>query len=837
MKKISITLIALLVFAISLSASEFAGGTGTEQEPYQIATADHLNNVRNYPSAYFLQIADIDMNVMPYNMGNYWLPLGGSRTNNEITDNFKGSYDGNGYVISNLIIVQPGSFNVGLFGHIGRSDDGETVIKNVHLDNVIVIGGRGTGALVGRVTGNQNTRIENCSVETGYVRGDAATGGLVGSNNSFMINSVAAEGYRPVISKSSANVSVLLRSTYAEGKTKFGGLVGCNQKGMISNSFSKGEVIVNDNEATAIGGLAGCIDLRGVVINSYSATAVYADSTDFTGGFVGSFGTGRNKGYVYNSFWRADVNPVSLQSNGVAALSDDKMRQYASFVGWDFNNVWQINSDLNDGFPYLFEDGSVKIERYWTGNLSDSWHDPLNWSPEGVPSATDAVVIRAESFNQPVVRESVTINNITINDFAVLTLEGALVDLVVKGTLNNGSESIGAAAVRGEGAIVLAGSTLQNIPAMSFSNLAIDNPNNTKLMGSITVNNMLKMGQGLLDLHGFEILLSEEARLFETENDNISSRVYGSSGVIRTERYLNKPEGDIAGLGLEITSNENLGLTIIERGHSPLNEGDESKSILRWFNIEPTNNQELNATIIFHYFISELNIYGENDNFSLFRRRHGDSEWVWIPSELDPVNQILTANNVNEFSTWTAGSTDKPLPIVLFSWDAKVIDDGVNLTWVTAAEVNNNFFTIERSSNGIDFEPISIINGAGTTSESNYYSFDDRSPLNGISYYRLKQTDFNGDFEYSKIVSVSNKKHLASDYKIYPNPSNGQFNVLISGDASVSYSIVDMQGRTVFVSVAEPEQITPVSLPELTKGIYSVIFSGSETISKKIQVL
>jgi len=837
MKKISITLIASLVFTITLSANEFAGGNGSEQEPYQVATADQLNNVRNYPSAHFSQIADIDLNVMPYNMGNYWLPIGGSRNNNETTQNFTGSYNGNGYAISNLIVVQPGSFNVGLFGHIGTSDSGVNVIQNVHLYNVIVIGGRGTGALVGRVTGNQNTRIENCSVEEGYVRGDAATGGLVGSNNSYMANSVAAEGYRPVIFKSRANVSVLLRSQYAEGKTKFGGLVGCNQKGMISNSFSSGEVVVNDTEATAIGGLAGCIDLRGVVIDSYSAAAVYADSTDFTGGFVGSMGNGRNKGYVYNSFWRADVNPASLQANGVTALTDDQMRDFNSYSGWDFNNVWQIKPDVNNGFPHLFDDGTVKIERFWTGEFSDSWNEPLNWSPAGVPSSADAVIINADAFNQPVIRNSVTINEITLNDFSVLTIEGSMIDLIVKGSLKNGSESIGAATIRGEGSIVMAGSSLQNIPAMSFDNLVIDNPNNTKLTGSININKLLKMGQGLLDLNGFEILLSDVAMLYETENDNISSRVYGARGIIRTERYLDKPEGDIAGLGLEITSNKNLGLTVIERGHSPLNEGDESKSILRWFNIEPTNNQELNATIVFHYFISELNIYGENDNFSLFRRRHGETQWVWIPSELDPINQVLTANNVNEFSTWTAGSTDKPLPIVLLSWEAKVVQDKVNLKWVTAAEVNNDFFTIERSVNGVDFEPIATVSGAGTTSESNFYSLTDEQSLNGISYYRLKQTDFNGDYEYSKIVSVSNQNQVATEYKIYPNPSNGSFNVLISGKTAVSYNIIDMQGRTVFSSVAEPGQITPVNLPELTRGIYYIVFSGSETISKKIQVL
>jgi hypothetical protein len=838
MKKLNLIFVALLLTsAVSVYSGGFAGGTGTKNDPFLVATAQQLNEVRNYPDKYFLQTADISLDVVPFNMGNYWVPIGGRRNNNDIHNNFTGHYDGRGFRITDLIIVQPGNGNVGLFGHIGKSGDVATTIKNVRLYNVIVIGGRGTGALVGRVTGNQNTRIENCSVELGYVSGDAATGGLIGSNNSYMITSVAAEGFRPVIYKCNADVSVLLRSEYSEGKIKFGGLVGCNQKGMISHCYSKGEVIVDNTEVSFVGGLAGCIDLRGIIINSYSLTAVYADSASNKGGLIGSIGHGRNQGMVYNSYWSIENNMPGFNSPAGEGLTNEQLKNQQNFENWDFANIWNVALSNNDGYPYFIDNKTVKTDKTWTGILSSSWSEGGNWSPEGVPAANEMITIPSGTNYSPEISSAITIFNLSLYDGVQLNLVGEQSSITIKGTLTGGSESVGTASVTGEGRLIWAGNTLQSIPSMTYGNMVVNNPNNVKLAGSITINNTLQMHQGLLDLRGFEIILSEEARLFEIENDNISSRVYGSAGVIRTQRVLDNPAGDIAGLGLEIISSNNLGLTLIERGHSALNEGDESKSILRWFNIEPTVNQNLDATLIFHYFVSELNVYGENDNFSLFRRKHGDTEWVWIPSELDALNQVLTAYEVNEFSTWTAGSTDKPLPIVLYSWEAEAVNNAVELNWITAAEINNDYFTIERSRNGIDFEIIATVNGAGTSSRSNYYSSTDASPINGLAYYRLKQTDFNGAFEYSKTITVVSKKHLANEIRIFPNPSNGNFNILCEGDQSAEYRIYDLQGRMVSSSTIEPGMMNTVSLPNLKAGIYQVVISGDETSTQKIQIL
>ncbi len=833
MKRI-IILILLFLNITGTIALEFAGGSGTKNDPYLVANAQQLDHVRNHPDKYFFQIADIDLNVAPYNVGNYWVPIGGNRYDNETGNNFSGHYNGNGYIIYNLTIVQPGNKNVGLFGHIGSAGSAPTTIKNVTIENVIIIGGVATGALVGRVTGNQNTRIENCSVTNGYVRGDAATGGLVGSNNSYMVTSMAAEGYRPVIYQCSANVSVLLRSQYSEGKIKFGGLVGCNQKGMISHCYTLGDVTINSTESAYIGGLVGCNELRGLIINSYSSAGVYTDSTSHTGGFVGNLGVGRNRGIVIDSYWNTDYNPEYLNTLGATALTGQQMQQSEYFPEWDFVNKWNIESHINYGFPHFVAENAHKTLITWNGSQDSDWHNPENWTPAGVPDISSVIEI-VPAFNNPVISTQVTVGDINVYDLAEIIVEYGS-EFVITGNLSVGGEYTGLASFSGKGCVTIEGNALQNIPMVTFDNLVISNFNNVQLSGTVHINESIIMSNGLLDLNGQELILGPQAMVSEFEDENISSRIYGESGVISTIRYLDQPHGEIAGLGLEINSAKNLGWTLIERGHSELNGTDDSKSLLRWFNIEPENNQGLDATLVFHYFASELNLYGENDNFSLFKRKKGETEWIWVPSEVDAFTKTLVAENVDGFSTWTAGSSYIALPIVLLSFEGVAHNREIELTWTTAAEINNDFFTLERSTNGVDFEPIAWIQGAGTTSQTTHYSHWDTDPLTGITYYRLKQTDLNGMFEYSDIISVYSETIIDDVLSVHPNPNNGKFNLLLNGEDTYEYHIYDMQGRLLQRATANAGMVTPVEVSHLRQGLYTLVVFGRETLTEKIQV-
>lgn len=141
-----------------------------------------------------------------------------------------------------------------------------------------------------------------------------------------------------------------------------------------------------------------------------------------------------------------------------------------------------------------------------------------------------------------------------------------------------------------------------------------------------------------------------------------------------------------------------------------------------------------------------------------------------------------------------------PLPIELVSFKATVELGLVNLTWVTASELNNDFFQVEKSQDGKEFLPIIRVEGAGTTNQRNVYNVVDENPLPGDSYYRLSQTDFDGTKSYSKIVVVRFESELSEILKFYPNPvRNGDvlhFEYLSEKDEIIKISLTDPAGRS-----------------------------------------
>lgn len=94
------------------------------------------------------------------------------------------------------------------------------------------------------------------------------------------------------------------------------------------------------------------------------------------------------------------------------------------------------------------------------------------------------------------------------------------------------------------------------------------------------------------------------------------------------------------------------------------------------------------------------------------------------------------------------------LPVDLVSFTTVIKDDGVQLQWSTAYELNNDRFVVEKSDEGKSFYEIGVVLGSGTDGDINNYSFQDNDPTEGVQYYRLKQYDYNGSFEYSPIQSI-----------------------------------------------------------------------------------
>lgn len=120
---------------------------------------------------------------------------------------------------------------------------------------------------------------------------------------------------------------------------------------------------------------------------------------------------------------------------------------------------------------------------------------------------------------------------------------------------------------------------------------------------------------------------------------------------------------------------------------------------------------------------------------------------------------INFAGNITNFSPFTLASdinSENPLPVELLYFDGRLNKNKkVDLTWATASEINNDYFNIERSQDGKNWETIDRVEGAGNSNQKLNYQTKDSNPYEGVSYYRLKQTDFDGSFEYSNIVSIN----------------------------------------------------------------------------------
>jgi len=209
---------------------------------------------------------------------------------------------------------------------------------------------------------------------------------------------------------------------------------------------------------------------------------------------------------------------------------------------------------------------------------------------------------------------------------------------------------------------------------------------------------------------------------------------------------------------------------------------------------------------------------------------------------------VKTTANVTSFSPFTFGSTKgiNPLPIELLSFTAVPNKNKVDLNWVTASEINNDYFNIERSVDGINFETVNTTDGAGnSTSIINYYSVD-ANPYNGLSYYRLKQTDFNGNTSYSQTVPVEFNSADDFAFDIYPNPAGNEninINIISSQLVSDAYiNFYDVTGKKIYsttITLSAKGHTLFSFYPEnkLARGVYFVeISSGQTNIHKKLIV-
>ncbi len=324
--------IIVLFLVLPLQAQASPAGSGTEADPYQIATFDDLLWIANNSSSWsssFIQTADIDASSTQTTP---WPRIG-----TDFSASFDGSYNGNNHVISGLHLEYDQSIDVddwGLFGYIGASGS----VSNLGVVNLSGSMKSGSGSVVnfGGLAGVNSGVIADCYT-TGSINGPNSPtgGGLVGEN------------YSGTISSSYSTCAVV-------ADHDAGGLVGYNYSGSIDNTYATGSVTCTDT-SDSWGGLVG--SNVGSISNSYATGTI--DNASFAG--AGGF-CGQNTGTISNCFWNTETSGTTTSAGG-AGLTTAQMQTRRIFTdaGWDFDqesangtdDIWGMNLTDNNGLPFL----------------------------------------------------------------------------------------------------------------------------------------------------------------------------------------------------------------------------------------------------------------------------------------------------------------------------------------------------------------------------------------------------------------------------------------------------------------------------------------------------
>lgn len=213
--------------------------------------------------------------------------------------------------------------------------------------------------------------------------------------------------------------------------------------------------------------------------------------------------------------------------------------------------------------------------------------------------------------------------------------------------------------------------------------------------------------------------------------------------------------------------------------------------------------------------------------FSLLVNQNSEviiSGYFSITVDFDPsiaVNNISSTGNYDYFVMNLALCNSLALPIELIYFQGIAESEGNQLFWETSSEINNDFFQIERSENGNDWENIGLVAGGGNSNQTLNYFFQDKNVQSTLSYYRLKQVDFNGDFEYSEVVSV--KRNLDRETTIFPNPTSNCFEISPQGKWN-KILIMNEQGKVV-KEFLHTNQTSKFSTSNLDIGCYFIVMT------------
>lgn len=332
-----------LTLLFCCGCSGFAGGSGTKEDPWQVATAGHLDKVRNYlgeenKDKHFIQTADIDLGEAPWNTGPGWEPIGGKK------EYFHGLYDGGRHSINNLTINNSISQYVGLFGCV------QGTVRNLGLENIQVIGMNepdDNPDVQAEAGGDEEELLEEVYREESHDIIDI--GGLAGRNLGTIRNCY-----------SKGTVSRKTGRPWVDDTFSSGGMVGHN-RGLIENCFSMAQVKLVGTFNECGGGLVGynCGRIR----FCYSVLEADKDDTNDFWAMCGSLvGLNDNQPSITDCYWTIGNHDMDGSQGGLPRDEYEMTEPHSedTYTEWNWR-IWKpdTTNTVNGGYPYFRPLGEV----------------------------------------------------------------------------------------------------------------------------------------------------------------------------------------------------------------------------------------------------------------------------------------------------------------------------------------------------------------------------------------------------------------------------------------------------------------------------------------------
>jgi hypothetical protein len=217
---------------------------------------------------------------------------------------------------------------------------------------------------------------------------------------------------------------------------------------------------------------------------------------------------------------------------------------------------------------------------------------------------------------------------------------------------------------------------------------------------------------------------------------------------------------------------------------------------------------------------------GQTGTFSIDAPRHANERTYNIMVTASDFNEVSTSA---DFDLTVLASGALPIELLAFAAEAEV--DGISLHWVTAYETDNDYFELQRATDGNQFRPIATVTGAGTSTDRQYYDYHDADPEPGTNYYRLKQVDYDGSFTYSKVVSVEFAGEDELAITVYPNPTQGAVTLEFSEPVDAGRaSLYDASGRRIRNwTLPEGGRRMPLDISDLQAGTWFLRVTTGDT--------